>query len=167
MAISLLQELQSSVLPGPKIRAGGLPPTELFNRYVIVVVSELFRNRHADFQSVTQALAHDCSVNHSTAPRPQRCGFKFENNSRKWCDTFEKKTFWTLQMCVQVQTKGSMNHAERNAEPTWRTTFFGKSQTSVSNRCCRATECILLTLGPSFTWYWQCSGHSMCVLNKF
>ncbi len=28
MAISLLQELQSSVRPGPKIRAGGRPPTE-------------------------------------------------------------------------------------------------------------------------------------------
>jgi hypothetical protein len=67
----------------------------LSNRYVIVVISELFQNNHADLQSVTPALAHDPSVNYSTAQRPKRRGFKFEKNSRKGCDTFEEKTFWT------------------------------------------------------------------------
>jgi hypothetical protein len=97
MVIILLQELHSSVRAGPKIRAGGRQPSlsplksGLFNRYVIVVISELFRNNHAHHQSVTQALAHDSSINYSTAPRPKGRGFKFEKNSRKGCDTFEKK----------------------------------------------------------------------------
>ncbi len=45
-------------------------------------------------QYVTPALAHDPSVNYSTAPRPKRRRFKFEKNSRNGCDRFEKKTSW-------------------------------------------------------------------------
>jgi hypothetical protein len=72
---------------GSRLKSG------LFNLYVIDVISELFQKNHADLQSVTQALAHDRSVNYSMAQHPKRCGFKFEENSRKGCDTFEKKTF--------------------------------------------------------------------------
>ncbi len=64
----------------------------LFNWYVIVVISDVFGHHHADLQSVTPALAHDCSVNYSTAPRPKRRGFKLEKKSRKGCDRLEKKT---------------------------------------------------------------------------
>jgi hypothetical protein len=96
MVIILLQELQSSVRAGPKTRAGGRPPTEkLFNRYEFVGISEVFGHNHADHGSVTPALAHDPSVNYSTVLRPKRRGFKFEKNSRKGCDTFEKKTTQT------------------------------------------------------------------------
>jgi hypothetical protein len=75
---------------------GGLLQTEkchcgLFNRYVIVGISEVFGHNQADLQSVTPALAHDPPVNHSTAPRPKHRGFKFDKNSRKGCDRFEKK----------------------------------------------------------------------------
>ncbi len=94
MATSLLEELQSSVPPCPRYGpvGGRRLKSGLFNRYVIVVISELFRHNHADRQSVTPVLAHDPSVHYSTAPRPKRSGFKYEKNSRKGCDTFEKKT---------------------------------------------------------------------------
>jgi hypothetical protein len=65
----------------------------LFNRYVIVGISDLFGNNHADLQSVTPALAHDTSVKYSTAQHPNRRRFKFDKNLRKGCDRFEKKTF--------------------------------------------------------------------------
>jgi hypothetical protein len=74
----------------------------LFNRYVIVGISEVFGNNHADHHSVTSALAHDCSVNYSSAPRPKRRGFKFEKKLRKGCDTIEEKTFQTLCYAVQL-----------------------------------------------------------------
>ncbi len=45
-----------------------------------------------------------------------------------------------VQMCVQARTKSSMNLAERNVEPTSHTKLFGKSRTSVSNRCCRVNR---------------------------
>ncbi len=94
IAIILLQELQSSVLPGPRYGpvGGRRPKSALFNRYAIVGISEVFGHNHADLQSVTPALAHDPSVNYRTAPRPKRRGFKFEKNSRKGCDSFEKIT---------------------------------------------------------------------------
>ncbi len=95
MVIILLQELQSSVPPCPKIRACGLPQSGLFSRYVIVVISELFQNNHAHLQSVTQAWPHDPSANYRTAPRPKCRGFKFEKHSRKGCDTFERKMYQT------------------------------------------------------------------------
>ncbi len=93
MAIILLQALQSSVRPGPRYGqvGGSRLKSGLFNRYVIVGISEVFGHNHADHQPVTQALAHDPSVNYSTAPRPTRRGFKFEKKSRKGCDRFEKK----------------------------------------------------------------------------
>ncbi len=83
MVIILLQELQSSVRPGPRYGPVGCRRLKsgLFNRYVIVGISEVFGHNHADLQSVTPALAHDPSVNYSTAPRPKRCRFKFEKNS--------------------------------------------------------------------------------------
>ncbi len=68
----------------------------LFNRYVIVGISEVFGHNHADLQSVTPALAHDSSVNYSTAPLPKRRGSKLKKNSRKGCDRLEKKTFLLL-----------------------------------------------------------------------
>ncbi len=34
--------------------------------------------------------------------RFERRGFKFEINSRKGCDTFEKKTFWTLSSVASL-----------------------------------------------------------------
>ncbi len=97
MVIIFLQELQSSVRAGPKIRAvdGRRLKSGLFNRYVIVGISELFGNNHADHHSVTLALAHDRSVNYSTAQSPKRRGFKFEKNSRKLCGTFQEKTSQT------------------------------------------------------------------------
>jgi hypothetical protein len=98
MAIILPQELQPSVRPCPKIRGHYYGPvggrrlkSGLFNRFVIVGILEVFGHNHAVLQSVTQALAHDPSVNNSMAPRPKRRGFKLEKNSRKGCDSFEKK----------------------------------------------------------------------------
>ncbi len=67
----------------------------LFNRYEIVGISEVLGNNHADHQSVTPGLAHDSSVNYITAQRPKRREFKFEKDSKKICDTFEKKTSQT------------------------------------------------------------------------
>ena len=92
--ISLFEELQSSVRAGPSYGpVGGCRlKSGLFNRYVIVGISEVFGHNHADLQSVTPALAHDRSVNYSTARRPNRRGFKFEKNLRKGCDSFEEKT---------------------------------------------------------------------------
>ncbi len=45
-------------------------------------------------------------VNYSTAPRPKRCGFKFEKNSRKLCDAFETKTFQTLDRAAAQERDG-------------------------------------------------------------
>ncbi len=73
-------------MSGRRLKSG------LFNQYVIVVMSEVFGHNHADLQSVTPALAHDRSVNYSTAPRPKRRGFKLEKFLRKGCDRLEKKT---------------------------------------------------------------------------
>jgi hypothetical protein len=65
--------------------------SELFNRYVLVGISEKFGHNHTDLQSVTQALAHDPSVNYSTAQRPKRRGFKFEKNREKDATGSRKK----------------------------------------------------------------------------
>ena len=96
----LSEELQSSVRPGPRCGpvGGRRLKSGLFNRYVIVGISEVFGHNHADLQSVTLALAHCRFVNYSTAPRPKRRRFKFEKNSRKGCDTFEKKRFRHLDL---------------------------------------------------------------------
>jgi hypothetical protein len=69
----------------PKIRVGGRQPTE---KWAVQSVCncwdlEVFRHNHTDLQSVTQAFAHDPSVNYSTAQRPKRRGFKFENIREK------------------------------------------------------------------------------------
>ena len=77
---------------GSRLKSG------LFNQNVIVWISEVFGHNHADLQSVTPALAHDRSVNYSSAQHPKRRGFKFEKYSRKGCDTFEKKTFQTPRL---------------------------------------------------------------------
>ncbi len=67
MAISLLQELQSSVRPGPRYGPVGNRRLKsgLFNWYVIVGILEVFGHNHADLQSVTPALAHDRRITHS------------------------------------------------------------------------------------------------------
>ncbi len=76
--------------------------SKLFNRYVIVGISEKFGHNHADLQSVTPALAHDRSVNYSMALRPKRRGFKLEKNSRKRCDRLEKKTSLLLHFAASM-----------------------------------------------------------------
>ncbi len=101
----------------------------LFSRYVIVGISDVFGHNHADLQSVTPALAHDPSVNYSTAPRPKRRGFKFEKNSRKGCDRFEKKTsglpMTTSMRTLLTRTKamhltGLLHHRYPNTHHTLR-----------------------------------------------
>jgi hypothetical protein len=89
----LTQKLQSSVLPGPRYGpvGGSRLKSELFNRYVFVGISEVFGHNHADLQSVTPALAHDHSVNYSTAQRPKRRGFKFEKIREKDATASRKK----------------------------------------------------------------------------
>ncbi len=99
---------------------GSRPKSGLFNRYVIVGISEVFGHNHADLQSVTPALAHDCSANNSTAPRPKRRGFKLEKNSRKGCDRLEKKTSWihfflgTLVLWTEQIVHSSAKSAKKN-----------------------------------------------------
>ncbi len=77
----------------------------------------MFGHNHADLQSVTPALAHDPSVNYSTARHPKRRGFKFEKILRKGCDRFEKKTSG-LRYCsccgpamIEVEAKESVGPA--------------------------------------------------------
>jgi hypothetical protein len=77
----------------PKMRAGGRQQTE---KWAVQSVCNCwnFRGVRRRHQEVTRALAHDCSVNYSTAPRPKRRGFKLEKNSRKGCGRLVNKTFW-------------------------------------------------------------------------
>ncbi len=55
----------------------------------------------------------------------------------KICKKKCKKIVQGSYSAYSMNHAGSMNHAERTAVPTWHTTLFGKSRTSVSNRCCR------------------------------
>jgi hypothetical protein len=88
------------------MRAGGQQPTE---KWAVQSVCNCWnfggvRRRH---QEVTRVLAHDCSVNYSTAPRPKRRGFKFEKNSRKLCDRLEKKTSWLPDLTCELRCQKS------------------------------------------------------------
>ncbi len=107
IAIISLQELQSSVWPGPRYGPVGCRRLKsgLFNRYVIVGISDVFGHNHADLQSVTPALAHDPSVNYSTAPHPKRRGLKRRIQVRKKID---KRMRQVREKNVWVTLKGNI-----------------------------------------------------------
>jgi hypothetical protein len=63
----------------------------LFNRYVIVVILEVFGHNHTDLQPVTPALAHDRSVNYRTAPDSKRRGFSSRKIREKGATDSRKK----------------------------------------------------------------------------
>jgi hypothetical protein len=69
----------------------------LFYRYVIVEISEALGDNHSGHKNVTPALAHDRSDNYSSAPCPESRVFKFEENSKKGCYSFEKKNVFPTE----------------------------------------------------------------------
>jgi hypothetical protein len=154
MAIGLLQELQSSVLPGPRYGpvGGRRLKSGLFNWYVIFGISEVFGHNHADLQSVTPALAHDPSVNYSTAPRPKRRGFKFEKIREKDATGSRKKR---LGYRPQAALKGFPSLQPRQWGPIWDS---------------RHVKCCLLAQHPKYAGSRPApifSGHKVCLLANF
>ncbi len=91
----------------------------LFDRYVIVGISEVFGHSHADLQSVTPALAHDPSVNYRTAPRPKRRGFKFEkSSSKRMRQTREKNVLVTETGGAEAPPVDSPPHGGWGGDPS-------------------------------------------------
>jgi hypothetical protein len=129
----------------------------------------VFGHNHADLQSVTPALAHDPSVNYSTAQRPKRWGFQVEKNSRKGCDRFEKKRLgyaYPSSGPMDSLTGGSVDETCASGLQGVSYSMLVTARYTLQPRSTgSAASCIFLLItgaGPAFVIWclWRCIYHS-------